>query len=59
MPFLALDPAFEGSEMQSSETVEGCWPFPAAGASTQYVLESASVPEVGVVRVLPRRLQRS
>ena len=56
MPFLALDPAFEGSKIQSSETAVRWWPFPGAGASTQYVLESASVPEVGVVRARARRL---
>ena len=58
MPFLALDPAFEASKVQSSETAGRCGPFPCAGASTQYVLESISVPEVGLVSVLPRRLHR-
>ena len=58
MSFLALDPGFEASKSQSSGSAGRRWPFPGAGAATQYLPEAASVPEVGLVSVLPRRLQR-
>ena len=57
MPFLALDPAFEASKSQSSESAGRWWPFPGAGAATQYLPEAASVPEVGLVSVLRSRVR--